>query len=146
MERRINFSIERGSYYDSGIWQDILLKDGQPVQAMTLKLEMPFDIKKRESNAILLHSRMLDNPFYITLDPNDSKIKYQQGIHEEIMLVSNIKDTLKDQLLEYFNEILEGEKPLAAFEFSDKENVSDPIGPNQSAGKRRRKTRRSRRS
>ena len=146
MERRIHFSIDRTGYLELGIWKDLLLKNEQIVQQMEFKFEMPIDIRKRSSNAILLHTHLNENPFFVTLDPSTSTIKYQQGRDENIMLISNIKDTLKDQLIEYFNDVSEGEKPLGAFEFTDKENVQDPSILNQTAGKRRRKTRRHRRS
>ena len=151
MERKISLSKSHESLGLDGkqywIWKDILTKDGEVVQKMELKLEDPIRIGKRGNNEIHLLSRIQNNSFYIILNSEDNLIKYQQDRDENIMVATSVKNDLLNQLKEYFTEVKNGDRYLEPFEFTDRDNTTDPVTYSQAAGKRRqRKTRRHRRS
>lgn len=148
MERKIKVSIESGGDNDYGIWEDILLNDGNQLQVMTFKFDMSFTLRKRSNNTIYIHANVGGNPFYIIINPADNTIEYLQAkTYHEIKIVSNIKEGLCELLMEHLTKVNDGEIRFGNFEFTDKETTTDPVGPNQTAGKRRRrKTRRHRRS
>ena len=148
MQRTVLFSL-RGPE-NLGVWKDFLHKDDELFQNLRLYIRvLNVSIKDDNSIVIVVHKYFGNispiHAFYIIIHPDNNTIEYQQG-SGSIILVSHIQESLKDKLVEYFTPIALGNKALGNFEFTDLENMNDPIPLNQNAGKRRKKTRRIRRN